>query len=109
MYKSPSLSVMYILMPAAQDLLYVIRIPKGRDQFHGPPSQLKRRLGLPGATRESPLFPHHNLRETPHFTPQLEKNHEISPSSRDEALLLMQGLETNPDFLSKLQRRFDSL
>ena len=29
MYKSPSLSVMYILMPAAQDLLYVIRIPKG--------------------------------------------------------------------------------
>lgn len=23
MYKSPSLSVMYILMPAAQDLLYV--------------------------------------------------------------------------------------
>ena len=80
-----------------------------RDQFHGPPSQLKRRLGLPGATRESPLFPHHNLRETPHFTPQLEKNHEISPSSQDEALLLMQGLETNPDFLSKLQRRFDSL
>lgn len=29
MYKSPSLSVMHILVPAAQDLLYIIRRPKG--------------------------------------------------------------------------------
>ena len=29
MHKSPSLSVMRILMPAAQDLLHIIRIAKG--------------------------------------------------------------------------------
>ena len=36
------------------------------------------------------------MRETPHVTLQLEKNHKMPPSSRDEALLFLQGLESNP-------------
>ena len=33
----------------------------------------------------------------PQVTTQLEKNHEIPPSSRDEALLFLKSLESNPE------------
>ena len=60
-------------------------------------SQLKWRLDFPGAKREASLVPHRNRRKTPHVALQLEKNHEILPSSRDKALLFLQGLESNPE------------
>ena len=59
------------------------------------PSQLESRLDFPGATREAPLVPHRNSRKTRHVVPQLEKNHEFGP--REEALLFLQGLESNPE------------
>ena len=63
--------------------------------------QLDWRLDFPGATREAPWVPHHNLRETPNFLPQLKKNHEIPPSWWNEVLLFLQGLESNPEFSHK--------
>ena len=53
------------------------------------PSQIEWRLDFPGATREAPRVPHHNSTETPYVAWQLEKNHEIPPSSRLEALLFL--------------------
>jgi len=60
-------------------------------------SQLEWRMDFPGVTQEAPLVPHHISRKIPHVAPQLEKNHEILPSSQDEALLFLQGLESNPE------------
>ena len=37
------------------------------------------------------------LHETPHTGAQLEKTHETPPSSRDEGLLFLHGLESNPE------------
>ena len=51
------------------------------------PSQLAWRLDFPEATRAGPRTPCYNLRGIPIFLPQLEKNWEIVPSMRDEALL----------------------
>ena len=55
------------------------------------PSQLEWKLDFPGTTRESPLVPHGNSRKTPNVAQQFGKNYEIRPSSRDEALLFLQG------------------
>jgi len=41
--------------------------------------------------------------------PQLEKNHEISQSSPDEALLFLQDLKSNPEFPLKGLTPFRSL
>ena len=49
------------------------------------PSQLTLILDFPEATRVGPWGTHRNSRGTPNFLPQLEKNHEIIPSTRDEA------------------------
>ena len=68
------------------------------------PSQLEWRLDFPGATREAPCFPHRKSRETPQFAPQLEKNHVIPLSSRDEARLFLQDLESNPEFPLKTRQ-----
>ena len=51
------------------------------------PSQLAWRLDFPEATRAGPRTPRYNLRGIPIFLLQLEKNWEIVPSTRDEALL----------------------
>ena len=64
-------------------------------------SQLEWRLDFTGATLEALWVPRHKLKETPHVVSQLEKNHEIPPSSRDEALLFLQGLESNRESLLK--------
>ena len=61
------------------------------------PSQLEWKLDFPGTTRESPLVPRGNLRKTPNVAQQFEKNYEICPSSRDEALLFLQGRDRNPE------------
>ena len=45
-------------------------------------SQCEWRLDFPGVQREAPCVPHRNSR----IPLQLEKYHEVSPSSRDEAL-----------------------
>ena len=68
------------------------------------PSQLEWRLDFPGATREAPWVPHRNSREIPHGTFQLKENHEIPPSSQDEVLLFLQGLESNPESSLKTQQ-----
>ena len=62
------------------------------------PSQLKWRLEFPGATLEAPWVPRHNSSETPNFPLQLEKNHKNPPLSQVEAILFLQGLESNPEF-----------
>ena len=51
------------------------------------PLQLAWRLDFPEATRAGPRTPRYNLRGIPIFLLQLEKNWEIVPSTRDEALL----------------------
>ena len=50
------------------------------------------------------LAPHKRLPETPWYfmrlptlAPQLEKTHETPPSSLDEGLLFLHGLESNPE------------
>ena len=45
---------------------------------------------------ESKLFPSYLVRN-PTLAPQLEKTHETPPSSRDEGLLFLHGLESNPE------------
>ena len=40
-------------------------------------------------------------REKPKLPEQLEKNHKIPPLSGDEALLFLQGLESNAEFPPK--------
>ena len=50
------------------------------------PSQPEWGLAFPEARRAGPWGPRHNSRGTPIFPTQLEKNHEILPSTRDEAL-----------------------
>ena len=38
------------------------------------------------------------LMSNPTLVPQLEKTHETPPLSRDEGLLLLHGLESNPEY-----------
>ena len=47
--------------------------------------------------------------KTTHIPLKFEKNQEIPSSLQDEALLFLQSLESNPEPLSKLHRRLDSL
>ena len=61
-----------------------------------------------GKTRGS-WDPCHNSRGTPSFRPQLEKNHEIPPSVRDEALFPYITSKAIPSSLLKLERGLDSL
>ena len=61
------------------------------------------------APQERPLSsPSYSVRN-PTLTPQLEKNHEIPPSSRDEVLFFLHGLESNPESSLLLHRRLDVL
>ena len=61
------------------------------------PSQLELILDFLEQHRRLPEFPV-LTREKSDFPPQLEKNHEIPPASPDEAILFLQGLESNPEF-----------
>ena len=83
-------------IPPSARLEAGFRFSDSRAMLHSP-LQLEWRLDFPGDTQEAPLVPHHISRKTPHVAPQLEKNHEIRPSSRDEALIFLQGLESNPE------------
>ena len=49
------------------------------------------------------------FRGTPSLPLQLETNHKIPPSTRDEALFSCSNSRAIPHSLSKLERRFDSL
>ena len=48
------------------------------------------------------------MKGTPSFPPQLEKNNEISPSKRDQALFLCSALRASLSSLSELERKLDS-
>ena len=50
--------------------------------IHSSPSQLEWRLDIPEATQEAPGVTHRNSG----IPPQLEENHEVPQSSRDDAL-----------------------
>ena len=68
-------------------------------------SQLEWRLDFPGATREAPLNPRLNSR----IQPQLEKNHEVPLSSRDEPLSHYSVLREIPCSLLKFEKVLDTL
>ena len=57
---------------------------------------------LPWRHTKGPLISLAYLVSKPTLALQLEKNHEIPPSSRDEALLFLQGLESNPESSLKI-------
>ena len=69
------------------------------------PSKLERRLDFPGPTREAPWVPHCNSR----IPPQLQKNQEVPPSSRDEALSRCSVSREIPRSLLKFERVLDTL
>ena len=62
-------------------------------------------LAFPGPTREAPWVPHHNLR----ISSQLEKNHEVSPSSQDGALSSCSVSRETPHSLLKFETVLDTL
>ena len=67
-----------------------------REQCRAPPHHLHGDLTSLAPHERLPEFPV-VPREKPTLAPQLEKNHEIPPSFRYEALLFPQGLESNPE------------
>ena len=79
--------------------------------------QLKKFPDIPVSTREEHHVLHQgfqgnpccNLRGTPSFLPRLEKNQEILPSTRDEALCCCNISSENPPFLLSLERVIDTL
>ena len=94
------------------------------------PTSMRLEANFPAVTREqcrtpprnsngdwTSLGPHDRLPEFPVVTLEKphtscrssKKNHEITPSSRDEALLFLQGVESNPESSLKTPRRLDSL
>ena len=73
------------------------------------PSQLAWRLDFPEATGVGPLGPRHNSRGTPCSLPQLEKNHEILHSTRDEALFHCGVSREIPPSLLSLDRVLNTL
>ena len=68
------------------------------------PSKLERRLDFPGPTREAPWVPHCNSR----IPPQLQKNQEVPPSSRDEALSRCSVSREIPRSLLKFEMVLDT-
>ena len=77
-------------------------IPRG-------PSQLAWRLDFPEETWSSTWRLCRNSRGTPNFLPQLKKNQEILPSTRDEALFSCSILREIPPSLLSLESVFDTL
>ena len=73
------------------------------------PSQLAWRLDFLEVTQAGPWDPHHNLRGTPIFLLQLEKNQEILPSSWDEALFHCSISREIPPFFLSLESVLDTL
>ena len=73
------------------------------------PWQLKKRPDFSKATRAGPRGPRRNWRVTPSFLPQLEKNHEILHSMRDEALFQSSVSREMPRSLWKHERVLDTL
>ena len=73
------------------------------------PLQLAWRLDFPEATGVGPLGPRHNSRGTPCSLPQLEKNHEILHSTRDEAPFRCGISREIPPSLLSLDRFLDNL
>ena len=71
------------------------------------PSQRKRRNSL-YATPEVPQDTSGNLRRTLNYLPQLEKNHEILPSKRDEARFPCRDSRAIPPSSLQLEGRLDS-
>ena len=77
-------------------------IPRG-------PSQLEWKLDFPEAAQEAPRVPLGTWRGIPSHQPQLETNHEILPSMRDEALFSCSPSRAIPNSLSKLKRKLGCL
>ena len=77
-------------------------IPKG-------PLQLTWRLDFPEAPRVSPRGPRCNSRGTPILLPQLEKNQEILPSTKDEAPFCCSILREIPSSLLSFKKVIDNL
>ena len=73
------------------------------------PLQLTWRLDFPEAPRVSPRGPRCNSRGTPILLPQLEKNQEILPSTRDEMLFQCGILREMLPYLLSLERVLDTL
>ena len=73
------------------------------------PSQLAWRLDFPEATQAGSLGPCRNSRGTPSSLLQLEKNHEILHSMRDEALFHCGVSREIPPSLLSLDRVLDTL
>ena len=72
-------------------------------------SQLTWRLDFPEATRAGPSGPRCNSRGTPSFLPQLEKNQEILPSTRDKTIFHCDVSREIPSSLLCLKRVLDTL
>ena len=68
-------------------------------------SRLECRLDFPGATREAPGVPRQTLR----ILLQLEKNHEVLPLSRDEAISRCRVSREIPHSLLKFETVLDTL
>ena len=77
-------------------------IPRG-------PLLLAWRIHFPEATQVGPGGPCRNSRGTPRFLLQLEKNQEILPSTRDEALFHCGILREIAPSLLSLERVLDTL
>ena len=73
------------------------------------PSQQAWRLDFPEAIRAGPWGPRHNSRGIPSFLLQLEKNQEILPLTRDEALFRCRVSREIPPSLLSLERVLDTL
>ena len=73
------------------------------------PSQLTWRLDYPEATQAVPCGSLRNSRRTPSFLPQLKKNQEILPSTRDEALFPYGATRVIPPSLLTLEWVLDTL
>ena len=69
------------------------------------PSQLEWKLDFSEETQEVPRVPRHNSR----IPQQLEKNHEVPPSLRDEALSLCSVSREIPRSLLKFETVLDTL
>ena len=65
--------------------------------------------GLSWETRAGPWGPHRNWRGTPSFLLQLENNHEILPSMRDEDFFHCNVSSEIPPSLLSLERVLDTL
>ena len=72
-------------------------------------SQLAWRLDFPEATKAGPWVPCHNSKGTTSFLPQLEKNREILPSTRDKALFHCDVSREIPSSLLHPKRVLDTL